>query len=189
MVMTEITVRVPIPKEFDVGKEVRVEHYTPFKGEGGKILLRVKDRDEEKIREIMKDPNVMRLDFTGSVASVILNRCAVCEIAKGSFLLEAKKEDEKHMIWKLLVVDEGFNTETLKKIGGEIISIKRFSEIAALTETEEEVLRLAHEMGYFETPKRTRIRDIAARLGKSPSTVNEIIQRAEKKVIGQWIFS
>jgi len=91
------------------------------------------------------------------------------------------------MIWRLLSVDESFNPEVLKKIGAEIVSIKRFSEIAELTEMEEEVLRLAHGMGYFETPKKTRIRDIAARLGKSPSTVNEIIQRAEKKVIGQWI--
>jgi predicted DNA binding protein len=187
MVMTEITIRVPIPKEFDVGKDVRVEHYTPFKGEGGKLLLRVKDLDQEKIREVMKDPNVLQLDVAGPVASIVLNRCAVCEIAKGSFLLEAKKEDDKHMIWRLLSVDESFNPEVLKKIGAEIVSIKRFSEIAELTEMEEEVLRLAHGMGYFETPKKTRIRDIATRVGKSPSTVNEIIQRAEKKVIGQWI--
>ncbi|MDY6985916.1 MAG: helix-turn-helix domain-containing protein [Candidatus Thermoplasmatota archaeon] len=189
MVMTVVTVKVPIPKEFDVGKNVRVEHYVPSKGEGGKILLRVKDLDEEKIEEIMRDPNVLKMDVAGPIASIVLNRCAICEIAKGSFLLEAKKEGEKYMIWRLLVVDESFNTETLKKLGAEIVSIKKFSEVAELTETEEEILRLAYEMGYFETPKRTRIRDIATRVSKSPSTVNEVIQRAEKKVITHWISS
>jgi predicted DNA binding protein len=189
MVMTVVTVKVPIPKEFDMGKEVRVEHYTPFKGKGGKLLLRVKDLDEKKVGEIMKDSNVMQLDVTGSIASMVLNRCAVCEIAKGSFLLEAKKEDEKHMVWRLLVVDESLDTEVLKKLGAEIVSIKRISEIAELTETEEEILRLAYEMGYFEIPKRTRVRDIATRAGKSPSTINDIIQRAEKKIMASWIIS
>jgi len=187
MVMTEVTVRVPTPREFDVGKDVRVEQYMPFEGEGGKLLLRIKDVDAEKVKSIIKDPNVMHLDVAGPVASLVLNRCAVCKMIEGSFLLEAKKEDETHMVWRLLVVDESFNPDRLKEINAEVISIRRFSEMAELTEAEEEILRLAYEMGYFEIPKKTRVRDIAVRVKKSPSTVNEIIQRGEKKVLGMWI--
>jgi hypothetical protein len=85
------------------------------------------------------------------------------------------------------VVDESFNPDRLKEINAEVISIRKFSEMAELTEAEEEILRLAYDMGYFEIPKKTRVRDIAVRVKKSPSTVNEIIQRGEKKVLGMWI--
>ena len=189
MVMTEVTVRIPVPREFNMGRSVKIEQYTPFREEGGKLLLRVKDFDEKKLNELLKDPDVMQIDVTGGFASVILNRCAVCKMVEGAFLLEARKDSESTMIWKFLVIDDSFRLEKLKAMNAEIISIKRLSEMAELTDTESEVVRFAHEMGYFDIPKKINVRDLARRLGKSPSTINEIIQRGEKKILGMWVVS
>ena len=52
-----------------------------------------------------------------------------------------------------------------------------------LTERQDEVLRLALREGYYEQPKRTTIKALAAKAGIAPSTFQEILQRAERKVM------
>ena len=183
--MIEVTVRVPIPEEFNLGKEIKIEQYMPINKSGGRILLRIWEKDEKKIKEVLASPNVMKLDVSQGFASIVLNRCAICKILEGTFLLEAKKENEQTMVWKLLVT-ESFSMDKLKKLNVEIVSIKKLSESAELTEKEERVLKIAYDMGYFEVPKKTGVRKIAKDLGKSPSTINEIIRRAEKKIMKRW---
>jgi predicted DNA binding protein len=54
---------------------------------------------------------------------------------------------------------------------------------AGLTERQMSALKAAVEMGYFETPRRSSIREVAKRLKVSPSTAVEHLRKAEKKVL------
>ncbi len=54
---------------------------------------------------------------------------------------------------------------------------------AGLTERQMSALKAAVEMGYFETPRRSSIREVAKRLNVSPSTAVEHIRKAERKVL------
>lgn len=65
--------------------------------------------------------------------------------------------------------------------------IKNFLTIPTLTEYELYVLRVAHEEGYFEWPRRVRLEDLAARLGVSKATVAEHLRRALKKLLNVYI--
>ncbi len=67
------------------------------------------------------------------------------------------------------------------------IAYIRSAEIAepdvGLTERQMSALKAAVEMGYFETPRRSSIKDVAKRLKVSPSTAVEHLRKAEKKVL------
>lgn len=52
-----------------------------------------------------------------------------------------------------------------------------------LTSAEAEALRAAKDLGYFGVPRRAGLRDVARRLGLSPSAVSYRLRRAEEKLV------
>jgi predicted DNA binding protein len=58
-----------------------------------------------------------------------------------------------------------------------------------LTERQMNTLKTAVEMGYFDTPRRASIKDVADRLKVSPSTAVEHLRKAEKKVLENYARS
>jgi len=60
-----------------------------------------------------------------------------------------------------------------------------FVEREAFTERQYEALQTAHEMGYFETPKRVGNADVAERLGIAGPTFSEHLAVAQRKLLDQ----
>lgn len=60
---------------------------------------------------------------------------------------------------------------------------------AGLTERQMGTLRVAVDMGYFDTPRRASVQDVAGRLGVSASTAVEHLRKAEKKVLENYVRS
>ncbi len=54
-----------------------------------------------------------------------------------------------------------------------------------LTDRQEEVVRTAYEMGYYDVPRTVSTEDVAAELDLDPSTVTEHLQRAERNLLAQ----
>jgi predicted DNA binding protein len=54
---------------------------------------------------------------------------------------------------------------------------------ADLTATQRETLRLAHEWGYFEVPRRNNLVELAAELGVSDSAVSQRLRRGTGKLL------
>mgnify|MGYP000268163477 CR=1 FL=1 len=63
---------------------------------------------------------------------------------------------------------------------GEYVVVDR----SRLTPRQLEVLRTAHERGYFERPRRANATEIAAELDVNPSTFREHLVAAESKILG-----
>ena len=55
-----------------------------------------------------------------------------------------------------------------------------------LTPRQEEILRKALELGYFEYPKKIRLSELADRLGVSKSTVSQGLRKAQTKVVAAY---
>lgn len=55
--------------------------------------------------------------------------------------------------------------------------------LARLTERQRTALETAHGMGFYETPREVSYEDIAAELGIAPTTANELLRRAEARVV------
>lgn len=57
------------------------------------------------------------------------------------------------------------------------------STVRWLTDRQREVLELAHELGYFDHPKRANKGDVAAELGVTTSTVSEHLSMTQRKLM------
>lgn len=56
-------------------------------------------------------------------------------------------------------------------------------DVSTITEKQQEALELAMEAGYYETPRRTDLGDIAAELGISESATSQRLNGAETKLV------
>ncbi len=57
------------------------------------------------------------------------------------------------------------------------------STIDHLTERQREVVRTAHELGYYDVPRTTSTEEVAEAVGVNPSTAAEHLQRAERNLL------
>jgi hypothetical protein len=49
------------------------------------------------------------------------------------------------------------------------------------------VVRLAHEHGWYEVPKRISIRELADKIGLAKSTVSELLVKAEGEIVANFL--
>ncbi|WP_440991486.1 helix-turn-helix domain-containing protein [Haloarchaeobius baliensis] len=55
---------------------------------------------------------------------------------------------------------------------------------ALLTERQREVLTEAYERGYYDSPRRCSTAELAEELGVAPSTISDLLRRAERRALG-----
>ena len=56
-----------------------------------------------------------------------------------------------------------------------------------LTDRQKEIMGIAYKSGYFEFPRKNDLTEIAAELSIRPSTLSEILRRAEAKIVKHYI--
>jgi hypothetical protein len=56
-----------------------------------------------------------------------------------------------------------------------------------MTARQEEVLRIAHALGYYRTPRGCTLEDIAARLGISANAVHKNLTAAEQRIVQDFV--
>ncbi len=87
-----------------------------------------------------------------------------------------------------LIVVEREALDKLVEKGCKMLRVSNVSEMDyMLTPKQEFALMLAYARGFYEFPKKTRLRDLAEELDLSVSTLAELLHRAEKKVIEAFI--
>jgi len=64
-----------------------------------------------------------------------------------------------------------------------IAEIAKMNKSRALTSKQERVLKSALELGYYDYPKRISTEELSKVVGLAPSTISEILRRAEKRII------
>lgn len=57
--------------------------------------------------------------------------------------------------------------------------------LSELSDRQREVLQVAHENGYYQQPRQTTYRDIAAELGCTPGNVGTVLRTCENTIIGE----
>lgn len=56
-----------------------------------------------------------------------------------------------------------------------------------LTDKQREVVETAHELGYYDTPRRMSLSEVAEELGVAKSTCSEMLHRAEGKIMDKFL--
>ena len=169
---------------------------------GTSSIVEFKDEDINSIMKEMKEhPDVNDLSLTqmddgGTLGTVQLQKCVACNMLDGSdcFMRSATSDGDGWIRWHLYAKDGPSLLKLvmdLKEVGCEVEVLKkiRIHSKDDLTDRQKEVLKTALRMGYYKTPRATTIRKIAERLNTAPSTIAEILQRSESKIISHHLLS
>jgi predicted DNA binding protein len=199
--MREAILKVTMPDNWvkDVCKKypdpIKFIECMPYGKSGGRGLIEIKgEKTDEIVAEIKKHPDVCRIDVShlknGVLGSVVTERCAACRALTGSdcFLTSASSLEDGGVEWKLITGAEGSLSDLIENLEEngcrvELKSAVHLSKKNMLTNRQEEIIRAAFEKGYYDYPKKITIEKLAKMFDISPSTLGEIIQRGEKKII------
>lgn len=126
---------------------------------------------------------------------VIAKSCRVCGTLVASnlasFMSSASTESECAVGYRLFLNKDGVpKLLNLLSSGGvryKILGISQMTEDSGLTARQFKVLKAATEFGLYDYPRRISQDELAVKLGIGKSTLNEILRRAEKKVLAGFV--
>ncbi|MDW5562115.1 MAG: helix-turn-helix domain-containing protein [Methanomassiliicoccus sp.] len=176
---------------------IHIQRCLPYGSTGGRSLIEIDEGEDPGmiVGEIQKHPAVERVEITrtdgGKVAATVVNRtCRAGQILAASdcFMVGAQSLDGGRVRWKLITGREGSLqalVDELRRAGSrvDIERVRAIKDKSILTRRQEEVLSLALREGYYDMPKRVHLSQLAKRLGISPSSLGELLKRAERTVI------
>jgi predicted DNA binding protein len=207
--MMEVILKIRMPDNWvkDVGRKyptpIKFLECMPYGESGGRGLIEINDEDDkisEIIEEIKDHPDVCRVDISplkngGVLGSIITNKCIACRVLTGSecFLTSALSLGDGRVQWSLISGGEGALGELIEKLNAygcdvELKSTTRLNKKVLLTSRQKEIVKMAYERGYYDYPKKITIKELARMFDVVPSTLNEILQRGERKVM-HWYFN
>ena len=202
--MMEVILKIQIPDSWI--KTITDKYDTPIKfldcmpvGEsGGRGLIEINATEKEineLIEDIKKQEHICKVDISpspagGVLGSVVTKKCAACQALTGSncFLTSAVTKSDGSVEWKLITGEKGSLLDLMTKLEatGCEVELKKCTQLTKrtqLTNRQEEIIRIAFEKGYFDMPKKITIEELAKIFKISASTLAEILQRGERKII------
>jgi predicted DNA binding protein len=204
--MMEVVLRIRMPDNWvkDIGKEfstpIQFIECIPHGKFGGRGLIKIDACNElnDKIVEAIKNhPDVCKVEISpvkngGLLGSIVTDKCVACRALASSdcFMTDALSLGDGRVEWRLITGGDGSLSELLKTLEAsgceiELKSKTSLSNKSLLTTRQEEIIRLAFEKGYYDYPKKTSMKELAKLFNISQSTLAEIIQRGERKVMEQ----
>ena len=179
-------------------RPVRFLQSVPDGARGGRGLIEIRGDDDTTkavVEAILAHPSVCRVDIIplpegGVLGEVVTTKCAACRALNGvdCFLMSANTRSDGRVDWNLITGGEGSLKELVERLVAEGCEVdirrsRRPDMHRPLTDRQEEIIRMAMKAGYYDQPKRVTIKDLAKVAGIAPSTFQEILQRAEHKVM------
>jgi predicted DNA binding protein len=170
----------------------------PWGDSGGRGLLKLEGSKEDikaTMTMIEAHPDVEKvvastLKDGGVVVTVTVRSCHACRALSSSecFLLSSTSTDEGDLLWTIIAPNDKSVialVDELEEKGTSVrfVSISPIDHQDVLTTRQLATIKKAYREGYYDVPKRTNIKKLAKQSGASPSTVSEILQRAEKKIL------
>jgi predicted DNA binding protein len=73
-----------------------------------------------------------------------------------------------------------------QNVGFKILEVTHLNDSKDLTTRQEQIAKMALNLGYFEFPKKVRLEELSEKLGISAGTLSEILRRAEKNILTRY---
>jgi predicted DNA binding protein len=153
---------------------------------------------EELLRHIRKSGGVVRSDLSKVdknrvMGTVTTHDCPVCSTFAGldCFLVSASTREGGKMEWTVFVSGEsGFKALCKRldrnKVNYSVLETSHHMQKKQITSRQEDLMRIAFDLGYFEFPKRINLEHLSAKLGISIATLSEILRRGEKNILSKY---
>lgn len=206
MIEAEIVVRIPsvwiteVPRRHNVS--VKVLSRRPEGRMGVRDLVELygpQEELEQVLKELGKEPWVQGfdLDFVESgklMGEVVTYKCLACAMLTGtnSHLISAHANKDGTILWHLMTS----NREDIKKLMASLkkakfeVDLQKLAPIderEVLTRRQEEIIVMAYERGFFETPRKIKLKDLSKMTGVSQATLSEILRKGQKKIVVDYL--
>lgn len=202
MIEAEMVVRIPqmwiteLPKRHPVS--VRIANRRSSGKLGVRDLVEIagtRDELEQVLRELKTEPWVKSfdLDFVEPeklVGEVVTHKCLACALLAGSdsHLVSAEGNRDGTILWRVMSSDRDDVKKLVTKLKKarfdvKIAKLAPLDERVSLTKRQEEIIMLAFEKGFFETPRKVKLKDLARMTGVSQATLSEILRKGQKKIV------
>lgn len=205
--MMEIVLRIKCPHNWLSSLEKKLDKPIKFlsckpDGDGGRSLVEINANDEElnsMIETIKSHPSICSVELApniegGVLGTIVTDQCLACKMISGSncFLTGARTTDDGWVEWNLIAGEGSALKELKNDLTGsgcevDLLRTKKLTKKQVLTDRQSEIIKWAYKKGYYNQPKEVTIEQLSNDFGISPSTLAEILQRAERKIIGRFI--
>jgi predicted DNA binding protein len=162
-----------------------VQNWVEILAEDEKIDL-IKDEISDQV--ISSD--IIKVKHGKAFGVVVSPRCVAAEALRDMTCTVASHTVERDGSIKLEILANGRDTlkhviDRFRSSGAEVSVLKLTSSVEdeKLTGRQEQIIRKALEMGYYDYPRRIRQKDLAKACGVSSSTLAELLRRAERNII------
>jgi predicted DNA binding protein len=168
---------------------------------GGLSILRIESETETSEEDIIDwfrkfdGCSVLSIISTSHgrhLVTVRNTRCTLCKALSNSdcFLESGSSTEGESLIWRVFSPS---NSSTKSMIEGlrqegckvELLSVKKAVSSFELTQVQDEAIKTAFSMGFYDIPKRVTLEELAARSGVSKATLNIILRRAQRKILSE----
>lgn len=131
------------------------------------------------------EPGLLRGAVT---TSVCMGCCRM--VGSETFLVGVKMDEEGRIIQRIITKDRESVRAAMAKLEelGHKVSLEKLTTLEVdmyMTGYQEDVLLIAYERGYFDSPRRTDLRELAKLFGVSIATMSEILRKAQRKVLAE----
>jgi predicted DNA binding protein len=203
--MLDVLIKVRPPSSWvtDVGSKHEIHivifNFAPIGKRGMKSLVEIRGEDEQALKEaaesLISHPDLKSFSMVSASSgrmfgSVIAKNWVAGSIILRSdcFLRQGKAIGDGWVEWELLVRDEATLADLKADLIGagcdlQLVKKRRLIEPMALTDRQEIIVQAALDRGYYDFPRRISGAGLAKELGISRSTLSEILQRAERKMV------
>ncbi|MCK4971201.1 MAG: helix-turn-helix domain-containing protein, partial [Thermoplasmata archaeon] len=148
-------------------------------------------------RDLETNPTVDSLDLdtveSGILKGIVTtNVCLGCCRMVGSetFLVGVKMDEEGCIHQRIISKDRETVRQAMAKVEalGHDVTLEKLTTLEPdmyMTGYQEDVLMIAYERGYFDSPRKTNLKELSSMFGVSIATMSEILRKAQRKVMAQ----
>jgi len=156
---------------------------------------------EELLSHIRRSNGVVssdlsRVDNNRVRGTVTTHDCPVCSTFAGldCFLVSASTREGGKMEWTVFMNGDSRLKALCRRldrnrVNYSIIEMSHHMQKKQITSRQEDLVRIAFDLGYFEYPKRLNLEELSAKLGISIGTLSEILRRGEKHILSKYFDS
>jgi predicted DNA binding protein len=123
----------------------------------------------------------------GAITTSVCLGC--CTLVSGeTFLVGVKMNEDGSIIQRIISKDRETVRQAMAKLEalGHEVTLEKLTTLEPdmyLTGYQEDVLMIAYERGYFDSPRKTDLKELASLFSVSIATMSEIIRKAQRKVL------
>jgi predicted DNA binding protein len=206
MIEAELLVRIPKMWITEMSKRheisIRVVNRRQSGKQGVRDLVEITGAQEELesvVKELELEPWVKTfdLDFVEDgklMGEVVTHKCLACSLLARtrSHLVSARGQKDGKILWHVMTSSRDEIKALVKQLEearfeAELVKLAPIDSREVLTRRQEEIIMIAYERGFFETPRKIKLRDLARLTRVSQATLSEILRKGQKKIVVDYL--